>query len=176
MLECPRMASRSVKTLDIRVSAFVKAEAGHVYRSLTSAKELCVWWVDKAETEARNMGRFRLVWRSQDRKKNIEATGVFVDLEREKKVAWIWDDKSRPAGLPPLVSFFIEEGEDGCEVLVVHAGFSAAASKRRMLEGFRVIWEDVIAKLKLYLESEKIAKGELLTLKDVELLSAAKEK
>jgi uncharacterized protein YndB with AHSA1/START domain len=167
------MARRPVKTLDIRISTHIQAEAGRVYRALTSARELCVWWVDKAETEARSMGRFRLVWPSHDRKKNIEATGVFVDLEREKKVAWIWDDASRPSGLPALVSFFIEEGESGCEVILVHAGFSAAASKRRMLEGFRVIWEDVISKLKLYLESEKICKGELLTLSDVELLAKA---
>ncbi len=161
------------KTQDIRVAAEIHVSPGRVYRTLVSARELCVWWLDRAETEARSMGRFRMVWSALNRKKKIEATGVFVDLEPAQKVAWIWDAKTRPSGVPPLVTFFIEEKGKGCNVTLVHAGFSAAASRRRLVQSYREMWEDTIAKLKLYLESDRTCKGERLTLADVGLLEDA---
>jgi len=87
--------------LDIRVSAFIKAEPDQVYRALTSARELCVWWLERAETEARNMGRLRMVWPDGSKGRANEATGVFVDLEPGRKVAWLWDSRRGRAGSPP---------------------------------------------------------------------------
>lgn len=119
------------------------------------------------------MGRLRLVWSLPDRKKSMEVRGVFVDLEKNGKVAWIWDEKSRPEGVPPLVSFFVEAKGKGSEVTLVHAGFSAAVSRKRLLENFKSVWEDAISKLKLYLDSGRTCKGEQLTLADVDLFKKA---
>jgi len=127
---------------------------------------------DRAETDARSMGRMRIVWPAVDGIENLEATGVFVDLEPKKKVAWLWDDRTRPEGVPALVSIFIEERSRrlGSNLTLVHAGFSAVASKRKLLERYRGRWEDFIAKLRLYLDAGKTCKRDQLTLSELELL------
>lgn len=158
--------ARPSKIKDIRLSVAIAAKSDRAYRALISARELCVWWVDRAETDARNQGRLRLVWLMPQRKKSLEATGVFVDLEPAQKVAWIWDERTRPKGLPALISFFIEEEGKGCRVTIIHAGFS----RRRLYEMYREKWEDALAKLKLYLESGRTCKDQSLTLSDVEIL------
>lgn len=158
------MAGRKSPTRDIRIGTPVSAAPEDVYRALTSARELCAWWLERAETAARNMGRFRMVWSPGGRRARSEATGVFVDLEPASKVAWIIDPDSRPSGWPALVSFFIEARRRGCEVTVVHAGFSGAPSRRRVHDSARVGWEDCLAKLKLYLEKGKTRKAERLRL------------
>ncbi|MFA5140664.1 MAG: SRPBCC domain-containing protein [Elusimicrobiota bacterium] len=164
------MSSPSVETADIRISAFVRAKPEQVYRCFTSARELCVWWLDRAETEARNMGRFRMVWPSKGGGKDVEAAGVFVDLEPGTKVAWIWDKPSRPRGVPALITFHIESRPRGSQVTVVHAGFSSAGPGEKLLRRYRESWEDCLAKLRLYLETGKTRKAERLKLADVDAL------
>lgn len=163
----PRAPSR---TCDIRISTAIKAEPGEVYRALTSARELCLWWLDRAETEARNMGRFRMVWPAGVRGNGSEAAGVFADLEPGSKVALALDAQSRPRGMPALVSIFIEAKPKGAELTLIHAGFSASPSRRRLLETARESWEDGLAKLRLYLESGKTCKSDRLTFADLEML------
>lgn len=155
------MSRRTPQIRDVRVSAFVKADPGQVYRALTSARELCVWWLDRAETDARNTGRFRLVWPAGCKGLGPEARGVFVDLEPGQKVAWMLDGKGATRGLPPLVSFFIEKKPRGCQVTVVHAGFSGTGSQPKAARG---AWEDAVAKLKLYLETGRVRKPERVRL------------
>lgn len=158
-------------TLDIRLSAFIKAEPEQAYRALTSARELCVWWLDRAETETRSMGRLRMVWPNGGKKgRASEATGVFVDLEPGRKVAWLWDSPPRPRWVPALVTFHIEPKPRGAQVTLIHAGFSGAASRLKLLEECRCGWEDCVAKLKLYLEAGKTFKGETLSLAQAEKL------
>jgi len=164
------------RTVDIRVTAFVKSQPEQVYRALTSARELCVWWLDRAETEARNMGRLRMVWSDGVKGSSNEATGVFVDLEPGRKVAFIWDSPPRPRGIPALVTFHIEAKPRGAQVTLVHAGFSAAPSRQKLLSSCRIGWEDCVAKLKLYLEAGKTCKAERLTLLDAERLRRARRR
>ncbi|MFH1725076.1 MAG: SRPBCC domain-containing protein [Elusimicrobiota bacterium] len=164
------MPRRSFPASDIRFSASLKAKPEQVYRALTSARELCVWWLERAETDARNMGRMRMVWPAGRRCDGIEARGVFVDLDPGRKVAWILDDGSRTRGVPALVSFFIEGKGRGAQVTLVHAGFSSAPSRERLLRRYQEGWEDCLAKLKLYLDAGKICKGDRLTFADVEAL------
>jgi len=166
MLNMPR-PSRKIK--DIRLTTAIAAKPDRAYRALVSARELCVWWVDRAETDARNQGRLRMIWVYSQNKKSLEATGVFVDLEPAKKVAWIWDERTRPPGLPALISFFIEAEGKGCRVTIVHAGFS----RPRLYDTYREKWEDALAKLKLYLESDRTCKDERLTLSDAEMSEKA---
>ena len=158
--------------VDIRVATSLRAAPGEVYRALTSARELCIWLADRAETDARSMGRMRIVWPKVEWIESPEASGVFVDLEPEQKVAWLWDDRTRPDGVPALVSMFIEERprKMGSTLTLIHAGFSGAASKRKLLERYRSRWEDFLAKLRLYLDAGKTCKKDLLTLSDLELL------
>lgn len=171
------MSRAPVRTSDIRITTAVRAKPEQIYRALTSARELCVWWLDRAETEARNMGRFRMVWAAPSGKGGrAEAAGVFVDLERGRKVAWVWDRPSRPRGVPPLISFHIEPKTRGSEVTLVHSGFSAAPSSAKLLTSYREAWEDCVAKLKLYLEAGKTCKPDRLTLADVELLRRAEKR
>lgn len=149
------------RTADIRLSILVKAEPAEVYRALTSARELCVWWLDRAETDARNMGRWRMEWGGGGRR---EAVGAFVDLEPARKVAFIEEDKTLPKGLPPLTTFFIEKRPRAVEVTLVQAGFSASARGVLLLARARIHWEDCLAKLKIYLETGRTRKGETLTI------------
>jgi len=167
------MAHRPFKTTDIRLTASVKAKPEAVFRALTSARELCVWWLDRAETDARNSGRFRMVWPPSRQLDGSEVRGVFVDLEKGEKVAWLWDDASRGSGVPALISFFIEKKPRGCQLTMVHAGFSGAPSRERFVRRYRRGWEDCLAKLKLYLEQGKTCKADTVTFADVELLRKA---
>jgi len=118
--------SRS-RTRDLRLSVRIKAKPVEVYRVLTSARELCRWWLTGAETDARNSGRLRMVWpkRPGCRSFSGEREGCFVDLEAGRKVAWLWRTGSRKNGVPPLCSFFILPQRRGCEVTLLHAGFPA---------------------------------------------------
>ncbi len=168
----PQKQRNSSLKMDIRVTTSLRATPGDVYRALTSARELCIWLADRAETDARSMGRMRIVWPNVDWIKNAEASGVFVDLEPKKKVAWLWDDRTRPEGVPALVSVFIEERPRrmGSTITLVHAGFSGAASKRKLLDLYRGRWEDFIGKLRLYLDAGKTCKRDQITFPELELL------
>src|SRR5437762_1942495 len=83
-------------TRDIRLAASIRAKPEHIYQSLTSARELTRWWLLGAETDARNAGRLRMVWpRAKRREDGLpggfgERSGVFVDLQPARKVAWLW--------------------------------------------------------------------------------------
>jgi len=148
---------------DIRLSVFVKASPKRLYSALTSARQLCAWWVDRAETDLRNQGRFRLVWPPGQGGRGAEGRGVFVDLEPGSKIAWLWDKRSLPRGVPPLTSVFLERGRGGCRVTLVHAGFSARHSADRLFKKCARTWEDCLAKLRLYVESGKVLKAEALS-------------
>ena len=136
-------------TRDIRLSTPLKARPERVYQALTSARELCLWWLARAETDARSLGRVRMVWRRGDGPLK-EARGVYVDLEPGRKVAWIW--KPKPPGVPPLVSLFLEPKGRGCVATLHHAGFPASPEAGERLAAWRRAWEDCLARLKAYVE------------------------
>jgi uncharacterized protein YndB with AHSA1/START domain len=160
------------RTRDVRLSARVRAKPAQVYRVLTSARELCRWWLTGAETDARSSGRLRMVWpkRSDCRSFSGEREGFFVDLEPERKVAWMWKAGSRRNGIPPLCSFFILPRGRGSEVTLIHAGFSRRRSADKAFACFSIGWEDALAKLKLYLETGRTCKQEVLTLTGLRIL------
>jgi uncharacterized protein YndB with AHSA1/START domain len=145
-------------TRDIRVETTIRASPARIYKALTSARELCVWWLARAETDARNLGRLRMIW--PESLGWDEAEGVFVDLEPDQKVAWLWSGRRAPKGAPRLVSIFIERRPPGCGVTLVHAGFS----DRGAHEAFRARWEDCLAKLALHLEKGRTNKERVLAL------------
>ena len=147
------------RSYDIRLAAAVRVEPAEVYRALTSARELCAWWLDRAETDARNMGRWRMGWGAAAGGRG-EARGLFVDLEPGRKVALMEEDGTLPKGEPPLTTFFLEKKGRATEVTVVAAGFASEKS----LAAPRARWEDCLAKLKLYLETGRARKGETLSL------------
>lgn len=147
------------RLLDIRLAVTVRAQPAEVYRALTSARELCAWWLDRAETDARNMGRWRMGWGPQAASRP-EARGLFVDLEPGSKVAFMEDDSTRPKAEPALTTVFIEKRGRGAEVTLVSAGFKG----EKALDAARARWADCLAKLKLYLETGRAKKGETLAL------------
>ena len=153
------------KTRDLRLLVRVRAKPAAVYRALTSARELCRWWVMGAETDARSGGRMRLVWPGGRRSIFGEREGCFVDLEPERKVAWIWRPARRKNLVPVLCSFFILPRRGGCEVMLLHAGFPGRPAADRVFLAFAQAWEDGLAKLKLYLETGRTCKQDLLTFK-----------
>jgi uncharacterized protein YndB with AHSA1/START domain len=172
------------KTRDLRFTVRIKAKPEAVYRALTSATELCRWWLAGAETDARSAGRFRMVWPKVKPKpaenghgngngnghaKQFpphsalgDSEGYFVDLEPGRKVAWMWKLKRARSLYPPLSSFFITPHGKSCEVTLVQAGFSAAASADKFYLGCAQGWEDCLSKLKLYLETGRTCKAQAL--------------
>ena len=164
------------KTRDLRFTIAIKAKPEQIYRALTSATELCRWWLQGAETDARNVGRFRMVW-PKVRRRDAEgraprafpahvaagdSIGYFVDLDPGRKVAWLWK-LSRRALYPPLSTFFIEKKARGCELTLVHAGFSSKPSYDKVFAGCAEGWEDCLSKLKLYLETGRTCKSQALS-------------
>lgn len=160
-------------TRDIRYEVPLKAAPERVYAALTSARELTRWWLLGAETDARNAGRLRLVWPKTKPASGFgEREGFFVDLEPGRKVAWMWKPVRGEGGVPPLSSFFINPRLKNCEVSLLHAGFPASADGHygRYARG----WEDCVAKLKLYIETGKTCKNEIIDLETARILSRKK--
>ncbi len=165
------------KTQDIRLTVKIKATPKKIYEALTSARALCRWWLEGAETNAKNMGKMRLVWPRIKMKDGEvrrafpphtaqgEVRGVFIDLESGKKISWIWEVKPKWKH-PPLSTIFIEAKGRYCEVTLVHPGFSTRPRLAKYLIGARAGWEDCLAKLKTYLETGKTLKTQVLTLKN----------
>jgi uncharacterized protein YndB with AHSA1/START domain len=174
--EKPAVRPARSKTRDLRYSVLIRAKPQAVYQGLTSACQLCRWWLQGAETDARSMGRLRLIWpniRTQEGKvfpphvAVRESEGYFVDLEPGRKVAWIWRLPRRRSPIPPLSTFFIQPKGRGSELTLVHAGFSSHPRADRFFEGCAQGWEDCLAKLKLYLETGRTCKSQALRLADL---------
>jgi len=163
----PRVSS---KTRDLRISLKIRAKPEQLYRALTSATELCRWWLQGAETDARSAGRFRMIWPKVLHRNGGrafppdvavgESEGAFVDLDPGRKVAWMWKFPRKNRVIPPLVNFFIQKGPRSCEVTVHQGGFSAAPEAQKYYEGCAEGWEDCLAKLKLYLETGRTCKAQ----------------
>jgi len=170
-----------LKTRDLRFSVRLRAKPEAVYRALTSARELTRWWLLGAETDARNAGRVRMVWprvRGKDggRKGGFgEREGMFVDLEPGRKVAWLWKPARGEKKVPPLTSVFIDPRRGGCEVTLLHAGFPSGPSADGVFRGYACAWEDGLAKLKLYMETGKTCKMELIDLEAVRILTRSRK-
>lgn len=164
----PSRKTRS-RTRDLRLSASIKAKPQYVYQALTSARELCRWWLSGAETDARSTGRLRMVWPKSEGSRSVfgEREGCFVDLQPERKVAWLWKAGARRDRVPPLCSFFILPKGRGSEVTLLHAGFSSRPAADRVYQSFSQGWEDALAKLKLYLETGKTCKADTILLRDL---------
>ncbi len=162
--EKPRLSTR-----DIRLVATIRAKPELVYRSLTSARELTRWWLQGAETDARNAGRLRMIWPHRKSSDGAcgpgfgEREGVFVDLEPARKVAWLWKPVRGEKRVPALTSIFILPARGGSEVTVLHSGFPSAASADALYDGYARGWEDGLAKLKLYLETGRTCKRPSMT-------------
>jgi len=169
----PRLSTR-----DIRLVAPIRVKPELVYRGLTSARELTRWWLQGAETDARNAGRLRMVWPRAKGKDGARAPGfgeregVFVDLEPARKVAWLWKPIRGERGVPALTSIFVLPARGGSEVTLLHSGFSSAVSADKLYQGYARAWEDGLAKLKLYLETGRTCKLESLDLETVRILTA----
>ena len=168
------------KTRDLRFTLQIRAKPADVYKALTSATVLCRWWLAGAETDARNTGRFRMVWptvRRHGRNERVfppnvalgDSEGHFVDLEPSRKVAWMWK-LPRGGRYPALSSFFLQPKGRGCEVMLLHAGFSAKADADKYFTGCADGWEDCLAKLKLYLETGRTCKSQALTFEGLKQL------
>lgn len=165
--------SRRSASRDIRYEVPVKAQPERVYAALTSARELTRWWLQGAETDARNAGRLRMVW-PKSKAGFGERRGFFVDLEPGRKVAWMWEPARGEKGVPPLSSFFINPRLKNCELSLLHAGFSSAADADPLYAAYARGWEDCVAKLKLYIETGKTCKDELIDLETARILSRRK--
>jgi uncharacterized protein YndB with AHSA1/START domain len=175
-------AEKPRPTRDIRLAATIRAKPDLVYRSLTSARELTRWWLQGAETDARNTGRLRMIW---PRVKTAtgepapgfgEREGVFVDLEPARKVAWLWKPARGEKGAPSLTSIFVLPTRGGSEVTLLQCGFPSAASADALYRGYARGWEDGLAKLKLYLETGRTCKLEFVDLETVRILLARSRK
>lgn len=174
----PSAENRRHSTRDIRLTATIRAKPELVYRSLTSARELTRWWLEGAETDARNAGRLRMIWPVKRAKAGVrcpgfgEREGVFVDLEPARKVAWLWKPALGEKGVPALASIFILPARGGkSEVTLLHSGFSAAARVDALYDVHARAWEDGLAKLKLYLETGRTCKLECLDLEAVRIIT-----
>lgn len=169
------------KTRDVRLTVKLRAAPQAVYQALTSARELTRWWLLGAETDARNAGRVRMVWprvrnpSDGSLSKGLgEREGVFVDLEPGKKVAWLFKPARGDRRAPPLVSVFIGGRRGLCEVTLLHSGFSSAPASDELYRGYARAWEDGLAKLKLYLETGRTCKMEIVDMETARILTRSR--
>ncbi|MBI3505926.1 MAG: SRPBCC domain-containing protein [Proteobacteria bacterium] len=167
MVQLAAEKPRKFKHRDVRIVADVKAPPADVYRAATSARQLCAWWADRAETQIRNGGRFQFEWPEDMDKSATRGRGTFVDLDPGRKLSWLWEPDSLPRGVPLLTTLFLEPARAGCRVTLVHAGFPAEGAAAKAFSSYSRGWEDFVAKLALYVERGATCKGERLSLADL---------
>ncbi|MFA6093587.1 MAG: SRPBCC domain-containing protein [Elusimicrobiota bacterium] len=129
---------------DIRVSVRLRCSPEQAYEALTSERGLLLCGLSRAKTDARSRGRFRMVWPRNAVHGDLEASGVFVDLDPGNKAAWLFDEKRSfgKVGMPALVNIFIEPCGRGARATLVHPGFPAGEDAGQA--AFRSLWTELL--------------------------------
>ncbi len=114
----------------IHHSVEVPVDAGSVYEHLTKGELLRRWFPSEAETDPKEGGKYRFVFKTVDGKTDHERTGQFTALEPGKYVEYTWNYGSEDT----KVRFDIEKNGSGSRVTLVHSGFGDDPESQKAYE------------------------------------------
>jgi uncharacterized protein YndB with AHSA1/START domain len=111
------------KTDTITRSITVGQPIQRVWRALTEAEHLAVWFGDSAEIDLRAGGGIRVGWSEYD----SQVDGVVEEVDPPNRFAFSWSPHATPDGRTwsTKVVFDLEEADSETTVTVVESGFAA---------------------------------------------------
>jgi uncharacterized protein YndB with AHSA1/START domain len=146
------VASKQPQDGGIRKRVFIQASAATIYRALTDAKALSLWFCDKATSDPRVDGELTAYWRAG--KTGRRGLAVYRQLTPDLLVDLLWvDDGSGadPARASHRLVYTIMQKKSACEVVVEDRDSAPSDDETYGIldEG----WNAVLSELKDYCES-----------------------
>jgi len=148
----------SVQPMDgsIRKRVFIQASAATIYRALTDAKALSLWFCDKATSDPRLDGELAAYWRTG--KTGMRGRAVYRQLIPDSLVELLWVDEgtgANPAGATHRIVYTIAHKKNACEVVVDDQ--DSAPADDETYDMLDKGWNAVLTELKDYCESAERA-------------------
>lgn len=115
----------------VAVRRRIRATRAFLYRAWTDpARFVCwfgpkAWSVERCEIDARPGGAWR-AWLKRGDSASICVGGVYIEVERERRIVFTWDndERGRPTEVTSLVTVEFTEMADGVEVSITHRELS----------------------------------------------------
>ena len=136
----------------IRKRVFIQASPATIYRALTDAKALSLWFCDKATSDPRVSGELTAYWRAG--KAGVKGLAVYRQLIPDVLVDLLWIDEGSgadPAGASHFLVYTIVQKKSACEVVVEDR--DSVPSDDETYAMLDKGWNAVLNELKDYCES-----------------------
>jgi uncharacterized protein YndB with AHSA1/START domain/flagellar motility protein MotE (MotC chaperone) len=127
-------------TTEMRFEQRIQAEPVEVYRMFTNSTAMREWLSDRALASPTPGGCLYLEWQS-----GYNAHGWFTDLQPSSRVAFRLHGRGEPA--PSQVSVWIEPGEGGSRVTLVHSELGEGGEWETARKDIQVGWEKALNRL-----------------------------
>jgi uncharacterized protein YndB with AHSA1/START domain len=140
----------------IRKRVFIQASAATIYRALTDAKALSLWFCDKASSDPHIDGELAAYWRTG--KTGMRGRAVYRQLIPDSLVELLWVDEgtgANPAGATHRLVYTIAHKKNACEVVVDDQ--DSAPADDETYDMLDKGWNAVLTELKDYCESAERA-------------------
>ncbi len=128
------------------------ASPAAVYAAWTRPELLARWWgphhtrVESAEVDARVGGRFRVAL-VEDNGARHEVSGVYSEVEPERKLVFSWAWAGAPPERESRVTVSFRPAPEGTELTLVHDRFADADTAARHRRGWTESLERLSARL-----------------------------
>jgi uncharacterized protein YndB with AHSA1/START domain len=136
----------SSKPKSLKFRQFVKAPASEVYSAFTNATALCEWLCNVAQADPREGGRLYLWWQS-----GYYASGEFITLEPERRIAFSWHGRSEPG--MSLVKISLKPQEGGTLVRLLHTEIDTGKAWKPAINEYNKAWPVALENLASVLET-----------------------
>ena len=129
----------------------MKAAPPRVWDAWTKPEMMMLWFgphhtrVEHAEADVRIGGRFRVVLR-EDNGERHEATGLYSEIEAERRLVFSWNWVSTPERVS-RVTVVLRPIAEGSEVTLTHDRFADADTATRHRRGWTESLERLVALL-----------------------------
>ncbi|WP_270934684.1 SRPBCC family protein [Falsiroseomonas oryzae] len=129
----------------------IKAPVSRVWAAWTTPALMMLWFgphhtrAEEAEADLRHGGRFRVVLR-EDNGARHEATGLYAEIEPERRLVFSWNWVSTPERVS-RVTVELRAIAEGTEVTLTHDRFADADTATRHRRGWTESLERLVALL-----------------------------
>jgi uncharacterized protein YndB with AHSA1/START domain len=142
----------------INQTVVVKSPRDVVYKALTEADELTLWFPTRAESDPRAGGRIKLFWDFTDASQNGSQEGEYVEVVPNEKFSYTWTADS----IPTLVTFTLSEANGETTVDLEHSTSHDGADEKKLHDDHANQWGFFLMNLKGYLEAGADLRNEKL--------------
>ena len=122
-----------------------------VFKALTQADELILWFPSRAESDPKPGGSFKLFWDFTDASQNGSQEGRYLEVVPGEKVSYTW---TVTEGLiPTQVTVLLKEANGGTMLELDHSTSHEGADEKKLHDGHANQWAFFLMNLKGYLEA-----------------------